>query len=112
MCMMRLLFEHVASAITGRRATRLSLESLCWRLSTMRVNSLEVNEARRILIVEDDEQIAGFVCQGLTEAGFQVNVAHNGIDGLELALRGTHSAVILDIMLPGMDGLELLRHLK
>lgn len=73
---------------------------------------MEMNQSTCILIVEDDEQIAGFVRQGLMEAGFMVDVVHNGIEGSELALRGTHCAVILDIMLPGMDGLELLRRMR
>ncbi|MGV8075423.1 MAG: response regulator transcription factor [Syntrophobacteraceae bacterium] len=72
----------------------------------------EVVETVSVLIVEDDHEIAAFVSQGLEETGFKVDVACNGPDGLECALLGDYDALILDIMLPGMNGLDLLRHLR
>jgi two-component system, OmpR family, response regulator len=65
-----------------------------------------------ILVVEDDLQIMEFLQQGLTAAGFAVDVATDGASGLELAMRATYDAMILDIMLPGIDGLELLQRLR
>jgi len=65
-----------------------------------------------VLVVEDDPQITDFLCQGLREAGFEVDSAQDGIEGLNLALKAIHGIVILDIMLPGMDGLELLRRIR
>ncbi len=56
----------------------------------------------RILIVEDEAGVAGFVEQGLTEAGYAVDIARNGPDGLEYALAFEYDAVVLDIMLPKM----------
>ncbi len=65
-----------------------------------------------ILIVEDEPSIANFVCQGLTEAGYAVDVAENGEQGLAFALAADYDVLILDIMLPKIDGLELLCKLR
>ena len=66
----------------------------------------------RILIVEDEPSIANFVHQGLTEAGYAVDLAWNGRDGLDYALAADYDAYVLDIMLPRMNGLDLLRELR
>lgn len=66
----------------------------------------------RILVVEDEPGVAGFVKQGLTEAGYKVDVADNGLDGLEYALASEYDAIVLDIMLPKMNGLDLLREIR
>ncbi len=66
----------------------------------------------RILIVEDEPAIANFARQGLTEAGYAVDLAGDGREGLDYALAADYDALILDIMLPRMDGLELLRELR
>jgi len=60
------------------------------------------------LIIEDDEAIAGFIARGLREAGFAVDVASNGDDGLEAALIGQPDVAIVDLMLPGRDGLSVI----
>ena len=78
----------------------------------LRSNSIGKNVAARILIVEDEESIAGFMRQGLTEAGFSVDVAGDGVKGFGLARREPYSVLILDVMLPGMNGLELLKRLR
>jgi heavy metal response regulator len=66
----------------------------------------------RILVVEDEPGIANFVRQGLSEAGYAVDVAWDGEEGLDYALAADYDALVLDIMLPKMDGLELLRQLR
>ncbi len=67
----------------------------------------------RILVVEDDADVAGFVVKGLSEAGHVVEHAANGRDGLFLAVSETFDAIILDRMLPGgIDGLRLLETLR
>jgi len=66
----------------------------------------------RILIVEDDAKTAAYLRKGLSEEGFIVDVAASGGDGLHLARSGPFDAVILDIMLPGMDGWEMLTTLR
>jgi two-component system, OmpR family, response regulator len=66
----------------------------------------------RALVVEDDESIASFVSRGLREAGFAVDVAATGPDGLAKARSFEYDAAILDLMLPGRDGLSLLSELR
>jgi two-component system OmpR family response regulator len=66
----------------------------------------------RILLVEDDAQTAGFISKGLREDGHAVDNAENGRDGLFLATTETYDAVILDRMLPALDGLTVLQTLR
>lgn len=65
-----------------------------------------------ILIVEDDRQTASFIQKGLVEAGYVVDHAANGEDGLHLALTGNYDALIVDRMLPKRDGLSLIQQLR
>lgn len=66
----------------------------------------------RILLIEDDTQIADYIGKGLTEAGYTVLATHDGREGLFLATGEEVDAIILDRMLPGLDGLDLLRMLR
>jgi len=66
----------------------------------------------RVLLVEDEPLIAEFVAKGLRESGHSVDHAATGPDGLHLASHENYDALILDRMLPGLDGLELLRTLR
>ncbi|MGI9102066.1 MAG: response regulator [Terriglobales bacterium] len=66
----------------------------------------------RVLIVDDDVELCELVTEYLTPEAFEVEVVHNGVDGLKRALSGEHAIVILDVMLPGMNGLEVLRRLR
>ena len=66
----------------------------------------------RILVVEDDKKIASFVAKGLKEAGYAVDVAQEGLDGLDLGLSGVFDAAVVDIMLPGIDGLTLIERMR
>jgi len=66
----------------------------------------------RILLVEDDTTIARFIEKGLIEEGFAIDRVDNGIDGLHMALNEPYDAAILDIMLPGLDGLTLLERMR
>lgn len=66
----------------------------------------------RILIVEDDAAVAAFVRQGLREASYAVDWASDGVEGLHLASTESYDAIVLDLMLPRMDGLTLLRSLR
>jgi two-component system, OmpR family, response regulator len=66
----------------------------------------------RLLLVEDDQKITSFILKGLKEAGFAVDYAEDGKDGLHLALTEPYDAAIIDIMLPGLDGLSLIEELR
>jgi len=62
----------------------------------------------RLLVVEDDKKIASFVSRGLKEAGYVVDIAERGDDAFQLALHNHYDVAIVDLMLPGLDGLSLI----
>ncbi|GFM81124.1 DNA-binding response regulator [Pseudomonas cichorii] len=66
----------------------------------------------RLLMVEDEEKTSSYVHRGLSELGYTVDIASNGIDGLHLAVEIDYDVIILDIMLPGKDGYGVLEGLR
>lgn len=66
----------------------------------------------KILVVEDERRAAEYLRQGLAESGYTVEVALNGSDGLHAAMTGDHDLVVLDVMLPGIDGFAVLSALR
>jgi two-component system, OmpR family, response regulator len=66
----------------------------------------------RVLVVEDDPKIASFVTKGLQQAGFTVDQADDGEKGLALALSEPYAVLVVDLMLPGRDGLSLIQSLR
>ena len=66
----------------------------------------------RVLVIEDEIKTAKFLKKGLVEAGFVVNAALNGIEGLHLAQECEFDLIILDVMLPGLDGWQVLSRLR
>jgi DNA-binding response OmpR family regulator len=66
----------------------------------------------RVLVVEDDRKIASFVAEGLKQAGYAVDVAGDGAEGLLLATSTPYDAAIVDLMLPGLDGLSLIERMR
>jgi two-component system copper resistance phosphate regulon response regulator CusR len=66
----------------------------------------------RLLIIEDDEKTRNYLHKGLSEAGFVVDAAQDGVSGLHLLLSGTYDLAILDVMLPGMDGWLVLKEFR
>ncbi|MDQ7982320.1 heavy metal response regulator transcription factor [Paraburkholderia sp. SARCC-3016] len=66
----------------------------------------------RILIVEDEPKMASYLRKGLMEASYRVDMAADGKDGLFLALHENYDAIVLDLMLPELDGLEVLKRLR
>ena len=66
----------------------------------------------KLLIIEDDEATTSYIAKGLGEEGFTTDIANNGRDGLFLASDGSYDAIVLDRMLPGMDGMSVLAALR
>ena len=66
----------------------------------------------KILIVEDDRKIASFVEKGLKEQGYIIDICHDGDQGLDFVMGESYDVILLDIMLPGRDGLSILRALR
>jgi DNA-binding response OmpR family regulator len=73
---------------------------------------MEAPHPGRVLVVDDDEQLLEALRRALTLAGYEVDVADNGPEGLKLASRGPYDVIVIDVMLPGMDGLEVLQRLR
>lgn len=66
----------------------------------------------KILVIEDEKKLAAYLQKGLTEEGYVVDVAHDGVDGLHMLMEGMYDLLVLDGMLPGIDGLGVLAALR
>ncbi len=66
----------------------------------------------RVLVIEDDQETAGYIASCLEEAGHEVDLCHDGNDGLAMARGGAFDALVVDRMLPGKDGLTLVREFR
>jgi heavy metal response regulator len=66
----------------------------------------------RLLVIEDQDKVSGFIKKGLEEEGYAVDIARDGREGLTMALDRVHDLIILDIQLPKIDGLQILRELR
>src|SRR5690349_4932202 len=73
--------------------------------------SLEVHRMR-VLVVDDEQRLARSLRLGLEAEGFAVDVAHNGVDGLWFARENTYDAIVLDLMLPGLNGYQVCATLR
>lgn len=67
---------------------------------------------KKILLIEDDAEVAAFINKGLTEEGYAVTLVFEGTGGLKMALEGAYDLIVLDVMLPGMNGLEVCRQVR
>jgi DNA-binding response OmpR family regulator len=67
---------------------------------------------KRILVIDDDQKLSNLIKDYLGPLGYEVTLRHTGPEGLEEARAGSYEAIILDVMLPGMDGFEVLRELR
>jgi len=70
------------------------------------------NSAMRVLVVEDEEHLARAIADGLEAEGFDVDVEHNGNDGLWRGREGSYDAIVLDVLLPGIHGYKVCRTLR
>lgn len=66
----------------------------------------------RILVVEDEPKAGDYLQNGLTESGYMVDIARNGADGLHMALESAYDAIVLDVMMPQMDGWQVVQKLR
>lgn len=66
----------------------------------------------RVLLVDDDVELAGMLCEYLARDGFAVDRVHDGESGVAAALAGNYAIVVLDVMMPGIDGVEALRRIR
>lgn len=66
----------------------------------------------KILVVEDEKKVAGFIKRGLEEEGYDVDVAHDGEEGVRKALQQPYNLLIMDVMMPRKDGLTAIRELR
>lgn len=66
----------------------------------------------RLLVIEDEQKVANFIKQGLEEEGYAVDHAADGASGLQMALEALHDVIVLDVMLPKLDGLSVLHQLR
>src|ERR1017187_461803 len=71
-----------------------------------------IEDRARILVIEDEPGIVDFVRRGLEAEGFTVEAALDGLEGERLALKGSFDAIVLDLMLPGRSGLEILESVR
>lgn len=72
----------------------------------------EQEATKRILVIDDDRKLCGLIADYLSPLGYHVEMRHSGSEGLEAALEAEWEALILDVMMPGMDGFEVLRELR
>jgi two-component system, OmpR family, response regulator CpxR len=85
----------------------------CVTTKAEEVSTTDTNTARRsILLVEDDTELTSLMTDYFAQYGFQVEAAHDGRTGLARAIEGTFDLIILDVMLPVLDGFEVLRQLR
>ena len=66
----------------------------------------------RVLVVEDEHRVANYICLALIEESFAVDLAHDGLRALELTTEHQHDAIVLDLMLPGLDGIAVCRRVR
>jgi len=76
------------------------------------VQRVESGDDVRVLVIEDEPGVASFLKKGLGEASYAVDLADNGVDGLHKAVTETYDVIVLDLMLPGLDGFSVLREVR
>jgi DNA-binding response OmpR family regulator len=81
-------------------------------MSTILSQELQVETGTRVLIIDDDEKLCRLLRDYLGPLGYLIETVHNGTDGLQKALDGGYAAIIMDVMMPGMNGMEVLAELR
>ena len=78
----------------------------------MNTAGMKSSQQIRLLVIDDDKKLCRLIADYLTPMGYEVTLVHTGPEGVEKANGGAWSAVILDVMLPGMDGFEVLKQIR
>ena len=112
-----LLAGSHATPVSSPRPEPATASPLCAPVKVLSVRAAEGlpdrhNPVVRVLVVEDEELLAAAVADGLIAEGFDVDVAHDGPDGLWRAREGSYDAIVLDVLLPGMHGYKVCRTLR
>ncbi len=87
-------------------------EVICPKEGTTETNHNQEDNIMRILIIEDDTSLTELLSYGLEENGFSIDICNNGTEGLTLALQNSHDIILLDRMLPGLSGEEILKRIR
>ena len=88
---------------------------LTWTATTAKVSSMETqinSHAEHILVIDDDVELCKLVTRFLAQEGFQIETVNGGASGAERALSGDYALVVLDVMMPGVNGFEVLRRIR
>src|SRR6202035_2289578 len=72
----------------------------------------KISKVERLQLIDDDVELCSLVSEYLEPEGFQIEAVHDGNRGLDRALNGDHLLIVLDVMLPGMNGFDLLRRIR
>ena len=91
-----------------------TLQSSLWQVAWVNFFTMRADygHAVKLLIAEDEAKTGEYLRRGLSEAGFIVDLAHNGLDGHHLAMTERYDLLILDVMLPDLDGWQILKSLR
>jgi DNA-binding response OmpR family regulator len=81
-------------------------------ISLLAIDTCEMISLMRVLVVEDEKKVASFIAKGLQEEGYAVDVLHDGENGASQAVGFDYDLVVLDLMLPGRSGLDVLRTIR
>jgi DNA-binding response OmpR family regulator len=87
-------------------------ETTSWQLHDFFIFTRYSEETMQILLIEDEPPISEVITQGLEQTGYTVTVAFDGLSGLEMAEAGLYSLIVLDVMLPGLDGWTVCKRLR
>ncbi len=97
-------------------SVKVAAESGCLRYSagvtTHSAGSVQASRPTRVLIIDDDRKLCALITEYLGPLGFEVAAEHTGPAGVEHAITGNADVVILDVMLPGLDGFEVLKRIR
>jgi DNA-binding response OmpR family regulator len=80
--------------------------------ATTQLHSGAADAGRRVLVIDDDKELCGLIRDYLTPLGYEIVAVHNGPGGAEMAIAEKFHAIILDVMLPGIDGFEVLKRIR